>query len=102
MAFCSFSGEYEKNNVLSINAKFITEYLPEASGDAVRVYLYGLFVCSGTTEFELGDMAKALSLKEEDVIDCFRFWEEYDLVAIISEEPFTVRYLPLSQNGKPH
>lgn len=102
MAFCSFSGEYEKNNVLSINAKFITEYLPEASGDAVRVYLYGLFVCSGTTELELGDMAKALSLKEEDVIDCFRFWEEYDLVAIISEEPFTVRYLPLSQNGKPH
>ncbi len=101
MAFCSFSGEYEKNNVLSLHTSFITEYLPEASGDAVRVYLYGLFACTSTADLTVDDTAKALNLKKEDVIDAFRFWEEYDLVAIISEDPFTVRYLPLSSNGKP-
>lgn len=101
MAFCSFSGEYEKTNVIAINSKFITEYLPEANGDAVRVYLYGLFACSSTADLQIEDMAKALDLKEEDVIDCFRFWEEYDLVAIISESPFSVRYLPLSLTSKP-
>jgi len=101
MSFCSFSGEYEKNNVLSISSAFITEYLPEANGDAVRVYLYGLYACSSTVEFTVDDVAKALDLTTEVVIDCFRFWEEYDLVAIVSESPFNVRYLPLSTNSKP-
>ena len=101
MSFCSFSGEYEKNNVLTLNSSFITEYLPEAGGDAVRVYLYGLFACTVNADLTSEDVAKALDIKVEDVIDCFRFWEEYDLVAIISENPFTVRYLPISSTSKP-
>lgn len=101
MAFCSFSGEYEKSNVIALNSKFITEYLPEASGDSVRVYLYGLFACSSTNDLQLEDMASALDMDKNEIIDCFRFWEEYDLVAIISESPFSVRYLPVSQTSKP-
>lgn len=101
MAFCSFSGEYEKNNVLSLNTTFITEYLPEASGDAVRVYLYGLFACTAKAEITVEDMAKALGLTVDEVVDSFRFWDEYDLVAVISENPLSVRYLPVSATAKP-
>lgn len=101
MSFCSFSGEYEKNNVLSLSSAFITEYLPEASGNSVRVYLYGLFACTSKADLTAEDVAKALNLTVDEVIDCFRFWDEYDLVAIISENPLSVRYLPVSASSKP-
>ena len=101
MAFCSFSNEYDKEKILPLDSNFITDYLPEASGDAVRVYLYGLFVCRMQKDSTLQGIASELNLSEETVIDCFKFWEEYDLVSIISDNPFTVRYLPLSKQGKP-
>ena len=101
MSFCSFSSEYAKNNVIALDSSFITEYLPEASGDAVRVYLYGLYACNSGSDVNLDDFCKALGLTEDEVIDCFRFWEEYDLLTIIGDSPFTVRFLPLSNKGKP-
>ncbi len=101
MAFFSFANEYDKDKILPLDSNFITDYLPEASGDSVRVYLYGLLACRTQKEITLSGIATELKLSEEAVIDCFKFWEEYDLVTIISEEPFTVRYLPLSKTGKP-
>lgn len=101
MAFCSFSNEYNKEKILPLDSHFITDYLPEASGDAVRVYLYGLFVCRSEKEITLQGVASELKITEEEVIDCFKFWEEYDLVSIISDNPFTVRYLPILKQGKP-
>ena len=101
MAFCSFSNEYDKEKVLPLDSHFITDYLPEASGDAVRVYLYGLYVCRSGKDASLTTIATELKISEDEVVDCFKFWEEYDLVSIISDNPFTVRYLPLSKQGKP-
>lgn len=101
MSFCSFSGEYTKNCVLTLDSAFITEYLPEASGDAVRVYLYGLYACGLNADLTIEDFCKAVKLEENEVIDYFRFWEEYDLIAIIGDNPFSVRYLPISPQGKP-
>jgi len=91
MSFCSFSGEYAKNCVLTLDSAFITEYLPEASGDAVRVYLYGLYACGLNADLSIEDFCKALNLEENEVIDYFRFWEEYDLIAIIGDNPFSDR-----------
>jgi len=101
MAFCSFSNEYAKNGVVSLDNTFITDYLPEAEGDAIRVYLYGLYACNSNADLSLESFASTLGLEQTEVIDCFRFWEEYDLVTIISEDPFTVRFMPISKQGKP-
>lgn len=101
MSFCSFSGEYEKEGVITVARPFVTEYLPEASGDAVRVYLYGLYACKSSAEITMEDFCKSLSLTPEQVEDCFKFWEEYDLVAIISDNPLQIRYLPISVQSKP-
>ena len=40
-------------------------------------------------------------LSEEEVRDTFLYWEEFGLVSILSEEPFSVRYLPLASGAKP-
>ena len=86
----------------NVENAFITDYLTEADGDAVKVYLYGLYLCKNVAEeFSLSDFAKSIFIDEERVKDAFRFWEEFDLVSIISEEPFTVRYLPIVSYGKP-
>ncbi len=101
MSFCSFSGDYDKTGVITVETPFITEYLPDSSGDSVRVYLYGLFVCKAERDISLAEFSTALNLSEAEVKDCFKFWEEYDLVAILCDEPFSVRYLPLSGKSRP-
>lgn len=101
MAFCSFSGDFDKNGVITLETPFITEYLTEAEGDSVRVYVYGLYVCRTQKDISLADFAAALGISEADVKDCFKFWEEYDLVTVLCEDPFSVRYLPLSGKARP-
>ena len=97
---CSFSKESKTNAYTNVENAFIREYLAEANGDAVKVYLYGLYLCGLTEDTtELKDFANALSLSEEKVKDCFTYWEEFGLVSIISSDPFTVKYIPQSASG---
>lgn len=102
MAFCSFSKDVDNTYTL-IENKFITKYLPEADGISVKVYLYGLFLCQNTGgDFGVRSMAEVLKLSEEQVKQAFAFWEDYDLVEILSQDPFTVQYLPVqTTSGKP-
>ncbi|MBQ8446471.1 MAG: DnaD domain protein [Clostridia bacterium] len=102
MAFCSFSKDVDNTYTL-IENKFITKYLPEADGLAVKVYLYGLFLCQNTdADFSVRSMAEVLKISEEQVKQAFAFWEDYDLVEILAQEPFTVQYLPVKAAvGKP-
>ena len=97
MAFCSFSKDCDNNSYVTIENKFITKYLPEADGFAVKVYLYGLYLCKcGDSDFGLKAMAEVLKCNEQKIIDAFAFWEDYDLVEVLSKSPFAVQYLPVS------
>ena len=102
MAFCSFSKDND-NAYTIVENKFITKYLPEADGFAVKVYLYGLFLCENSdADFSVRSMAEVLKTTEEKIKETFAFWQDYDLVEILSKEPFTVQYLPVrSAIGKP-
>ncbi|MBR1867098.1 MAG: DnaD domain protein, partial [Clostridia bacterium] len=69
-------------------------YLPDATGDAVKVYLYGLLACADGEENTIDRFSSDIKLDRATVEDCFIYWEEFGLVDIISKEPFSVRYLP--------
>ena len=102
MAFCSFSKD--NGNVYTIvENKFITHYLPEADGFAVKVYLYGLYLCKNTdSDFSVASMAEVLKTTEDKIREAFIFWQDYDLVEILATEPFTVQYLPVkAAEGRP-
>ena len=103
MAFCSFSKDCELNSSVTLESKFITKYLPEADGFAVKVYLYGLFLCQcANADFSLASMAEVLKTSEEKIKEAFTLWQDYDLVEILSTEPFAVQYLPVkSAVGRP-
>ena len=102
MAFCSFSKDTD-NTYTIVENKFITKYLPEADGFAVKVYLYGLYLCKNSEiEFTIASMAEVLKTTEENVKDAFLLWKDYDLVEILSDNPFSVQYLPVQNAlGKP-
>ncbi len=102
MAFCSFSKDTDNTYTL-IENKFITKYLPEADGFAVKVYLYGLYLCENTgTDFSVRSMAEVLKTTEQKIMEAFTFWQDYDLVEILCKDPFTVQYLPVrSAVGRP-
>lgn len=102
MAFCSFSKDTD-NTYTIVENKFITKYLPEADGFAVKVYLYGLYLCeNNSADFSASAMAEVLKTTEQKIFEAFSFWQDYDLVEILCKEPLTVQYLPVrSAVGRP-
>lgn len=101
---CSYSKEFSMVAFTDIENIFITEYMPDSPGDAVKVYLYGLFLCQNNgLDLSLSDIAKALKMSEDLVKENFAYWEEFGLISIVSPDPFTVQYLPIriGFNAKP-
>lgn len=79
-----------------VDNTFLNEFLPQATGDDVKVYLYGLNLCSNPNNDDnnLDTLCKVLSLTEDDVLSAFSYWQEMGLVQIVSTNPLEVRYLP--------
>ncbi len=98
MSFCSFSKENTRSGKTFLDNNFILNYLPDAPDQAVKVYLYGLYLCQNSDmASDVTAFAELLSLSQSEVIDCFKYWDEYGLISIISDNPFTVRYHPLNE-----
>ncbi len=98
MAFCKFSTEISGKLKTEIDNVFITNFLPKAPDNCVKVYLYGLFLCSSAKVMEntLEDFVKVLKIDEDEVIACFAYWQEQNLVQILSTNPIEIRYIPLN------
>ncbi len=102
MAFGSFSKDFTENLFTSVENRFITKYLPEASGDAVRVYLFGLYLCATKEDLDAENTAKLLHIPYPSFVEIYDFWEECGLVQVLSRDPLYVEYLPVSAAvGKP-
>ena len=97
MALCSFSSKLVMDNYTVIDNTFLNEFLPSATGDDVKVYLYGLALCSNPNieDNNLDTICKVLSLTEDAVIKSFSYWQEMGLVQVVSAKPFEVRFLPI-------
>ena len=77
---------------------FFTEYLPNATGDQVRVYLLGLYHShQGTADYGISLMAKELGLEESQVEAALRYWERRRLVERISDKPLQYVFHNLGQ-----
>ena len=103
MGFCSYSNEFSQSSYTNVENQFIQKYMALGEGDAVKVYLFGLYLCQNVQgDYSLAEAAKTLNLPEETVTEYFRFWEDFDLLEIVTYEPFAVRYFPADYaKGKP-
>ena len=91
-----FGDGYAMADMTPVDNQFIREYLPMASGDYVRVYLYGLMCCHHPEAGkELEEMSRELDLPEEEILKAYRYWERRGLVRRISDRPPAWQYLPV-------
>ncbi len=98
----SFSKDFKDGGATLVENAFITEYLPLSKGDAVRVYLYGLFLCQNPSRDEgIKEIAENLKLSETEILDCLEFWEQFGIISVLSKDPLTVQYYPLSRKNQP-
>ena len=100
MSFCNFTKENETSGKILLDILFVSNYLPELNEEAVKVYLYGLYLCQNSSlDFDVYKMASNLNLTKDQVVDNFKYLEEFGLVLIVSKEPFTVNFVPVNDSG---
>lgn len=77
---------------------FLSEYMPGAKGDYVKVYLMGLYHSQRPDEhIGVPELARELDMSESDVEAAMRYWERRGLVALIKDEPPRYRYYCVAQ-----
>ena len=65
-----------------VDNRFISELVPDAPENAVRVYLYGLMLAGGAVSSPVS-ISDALKLSDAQVAEAFRYWEKCGIVRII-------------------
>ena len=100
MAFCKFSSQLVNSSSINIDASFLNDYLPIAPESCIKIYLFGLLKCynSSANDNTLDNFVSVLNYSKEDILSAFHYWQEQNLVQIISVEPFEVRYLPVKNS----
>ena len=70
----------------SVENLFINEFLPDAPGDCVKVFLFGLMYAQYEQEIDSRTMALTLGMTEKDVNNAWKYWESKGLVSFIYDE----------------
>ncbi len=61
---------------------FINEFLPDAPGDCVKVFLFGLMYAQYDEQIDSRTMALTLGITERDVDNAWKYWESKGLVRL--------------------
>lgn len=76
----------EQSDISSLFSKteipdiFFTEYLSEANGEYIKVYLYMLFLSKHDKDIKLNDLSKKLVLPLKTIQDAVKYWEEQGII----------------------
>ncbi|MBQ6439266.1 MAG: DnaD domain protein [Mogibacterium sp.] len=65
---------------------FISEYLPDAPGDYVKVFLFGLMHAQYDLKPDRRELSKLLGLSEDEIAEAWIYWESRGLVKILREK----------------
>ena len=91
-----FSPEAARREMTPVDNLFFLQYMSDADGMFVKVYLYGLMQCYHSSLAD-ADIAEALGIPETQVRCAFVYWQAKGLVRILGDEPLTVEYLLTEQ-----
>ncbi len=63
-----------------ISDVFFTEYLSQANGDYIKVYLYILFLSKYGKDVKVNDLSKKLALSFKTIQDALKYWEDAEVL----------------------
>lgn len=94
MGLCRMSREGIKNGCITLDNKFVTDYMPAADEIRLKVYLFGLLSCADpdSPDNTTYHFCNALSITPEQLKEAFEYWSSEGLVTIVSDSPLEVRY----------
>lgn len=94
MPFCMYAKEDNAQNLVTVDSLFINSYMKDCGEKALKVYLFGLYLCSNplSKANNLETIKIALELSEDEILEAFRYWQTEGLVSIVSEEKLEVIY----------
>ena len=93
-----FDERYAMFDITPVENQFILEYLPDAKGEYIKVYLYGLMYCyHPEKDMSLTRMSQELNMSEDDLAAAFRYWERRRLVRRISDKPPKWQFVNIKQ-----
>lgn len=87
---CYFASDALVLETTPVDNLFLIEHLPRANGPQLQVYLYGLMLCRYPALEQ--DIADALTLTDEEVLEAFCYWQREGLVTIRAADPLRVEY----------
>ena len=93
----------KKNNETSVSNIFLDNYMKDANGEFVKVYLY-LLRCMGDSSqsLSLSDIADKLNHTEKDIIRALKYWDKHNVLSVTfdkeSGEPSSITVLPLDSD----
>jgi DNA replication protein DnaD len=87
------SDDFALYDVTPVENLFLLEYLPHATGDQVRVYLYALMQCRQRADCSVEGLARALRLKPEKTLEALKYWESRGLLRGVSDNPPSFEFL---------
>lgn len=93
------SRELTENEKIRLDNVFITDFMPFAPENYVKVYLYGLTLAyyGGDVDAE-AEIANKLNIEPGLVVEAFSYWASAGIVNLLSTSPVTVEYLAINKS----
>ncbi len=93
-----FNGKFIMFGTTPVDNQFLLEYMPTATGEQLRVYLYGLMACYHPQEgMSIEQMSHDLDLSREEILRAYRHWERMGLVERTGDNPLSFCYVHVNQ-----
>ena len=85
------------NTITTVSNAFIDDFMMDANGEFVKVYIY-LLRHSSSTDISMGDIADRLNLTEKDVIRALKYWDQKSVLSVTfkGNEPESITILELN------
>lgn len=81
---------------------FINEHLPHCSEKQLKVYLYGLYMCSMPEKLNsMEEMCATLDVTETELVAIYTDFEDAGLVRVVSRSPLEVAYCSFKRANQP-
>lgn len=92
------------NTITTVSNSFIDNFMMDANGEFVKVYIYLLRHLS-SSDISMGDIADRLNLTEKDVVRALKYWDQKSVLSVTfkGNEPESITILELdsvSQTSK--
>ena len=102
LSLAKFTSDFLIESFTLVDNLFINEHLPHCTEKQLKVYLYGLYMCSMPERLNsIDEMCATLDVTEAELLSIYTDFEDAGLVRVVSKNPLEVAYCSLKRAMQP-